>query len=422
MQLRIPRGTSDILPAEAELWRYIKTSAIDLYRRYNYREIITPIFEHTELFQRGVGETTDIVEKEMYTFFDKGNRSLSLRPEGTAPVVRAYIENKLYASPEVVKLFYIGPMFRYERPQSGRTRQFTQIGVEAFGSTDPALDAEVISLAMQQFAELALHDVRLDLNSVGCTSCRPKQREDLYNFLMSVKEELCEDCQRRIDTNPLRVLDCKNITCQALTLNAPTMDGYLCAECLTHYIDLKNKLDIIGIKYLENPRMVRGLDYYTQTAFEIIAVDADGTELGTLCGGGRYNGLVKDLGGPDISGIGYAFSIERVVALKTKELGVAIESKPDVYLVALGEAAKDYSVGLLQELRAARIAAEIDYLNRKMRPQLRAADRIGSKYALIIGDQELAEQMLILRDMETGEQEEIALTEITESLIERINK
>lgn len=420
MQFRIPRGTSDILPAEAELWRYIKTSAINLYRRYNYREIVTPIFEYTELFQRGVGETTDIVEKEMYTFMDKGNRSLTLRPEGTAPVVRAYIENKLYANPDVVKLFYIGPMFRYERPQAGRTRQFTQIGIEAFGSEDPALDAEIIILAMQQFAELALHDIRLEINSVGCTDCRPKQRKDLYDFLFSVKEELCEDCQRRIKTNPLRVLDCKNPQCQALTVNAPTMDGYLCADCLTHYIEVKKNLDTIGIKYLENPRMVRGLDYYTQTAFEIISVAEGSTETGTLCGGGRYNGLVKDLGGPDISGIGYALSIERVIALKTKELLVDVVSKPDVFLVALDTAAKDYSVVLLQELRTAKIAAEIDYLDRKIKPQLKAVDRLGCKYALIIGDKELAEGLAILRDMETGEQELIPLTKITDSLIERL--
>lgn len=420
MQFRIPRGTSDILPAEAELWRYIKTSAINLYRRYNYREIVTPIFEYTELFQRGVGETTDIVEKEMYTFMDKGNRSLTLRPEGTAPVVRAYIENKLYANPDVVKLFYIGPMFRYERPQAGRTRQFTQIGIEAFGSEDPALDAEIIILAMQQFAELALHDIRLEINSVGCTDCRPQQRKDLYDFLFSVKEELCEDCQRRIKTNPLRVLDCKNPQCQALTVNAPTMDGYLCADCLTHYIEVKKNLDTIGIKYLENPRMVRGLDYYTQTAFEIISVAEGSTETGTLCGGGRYNGLVKDLGGPDISGIGYALSIERVIALKTKELLVDVVSKPDVFLVALDTAAKDYSVVLLQELRTAKIAAEIDYLDRKIKPQLKAVDRLGCKYALIIGDKELAEGLAILRDMETGEQELIPLTKITDSLIKRL--
>ncbi len=421
MQFRIPRGTSDILPAEAELWRYIKTSAIDLYRRYNYREIMTPIFEYTELFQRGVGETTDIVEKEMYTFMDKGNRSLSLRPEGTAPVVRAYIENKLYANPDVVKLFYMGPMFRYERPQAGRTRQFTQIGVEAFGSEDPALDAEIIALAMQQFVDLALHEVRLELNSVGCTICRPQQREDLHKFLISVKEELCEDCQRRIETNPLRVLDCKNPICQAATVKAPTMDGYLCADCSTHYIEVKNNLDIIGIKYLENPRMVRGLDYYTQTAFEIISVAEEGGETGTLCGGGRYNGLVKELGGPDLSGVGYAFSIERVIALRTKELEVEIQSKPEVYLVALGYPAKDYSVGLLQELRTAQIAAEIDYLNRKMKPQLKAVDRLGCKYALIIGDNELAENIAILRDMRTGEQEKLPLKEVTKLLIERLN-
>lgn len=416
MQFKIPRGTADILPEEAELWRYIKTKATQLFRVYNYREIITPIFEYTELFQRGVGETTDIVEKEMYTFVDKGNRSITLRPEGTAPVVRAYIENKLYANPDVVKLFYIGPMFRYERPQAGRTRQFTQIGVEAFGSDDPALDAEVIALATEQLRELAMHETRLEINSVGCTTCRPAQREALHAYLNSVKDQLCEDCRRRIMTNPLRVLDCKNPVCQQATADAPTMVGYLCEDCTVHYAAVKSNLDNLGIDYVENPRMVRGLDYYTQTAFEIMSVAETGTESGTLIGGGRYNGLVKDLGGPDQSGIGYAFSIERLIALRTKALPDRISTKPDVYLVALGDEAKEFAVKLMPELRAAKIGAEIDYLNRKLKVQLKSIDRLGCRYALIIGEDELTNSVAILRDMSTGEQEELAFATIVEEI------
>ncbi len=420
MQFKIPRGTADILPEEAELWQYIKTKAMKIYRAYNYREIITPVFEYTELFQRGVGETTDIVEKEMYTFIDKGNRSLTLRPEGTAPVVRAYIENKLYASPDVVKLFYVGPMFRYERPQAGRTRQFTQIGVEAFGSENPALDAEVIALAVNQLQDLDLHEIRLEINSVGCSTCRPPQREALHAYLMAVKDELCEDCQRRITTNPLRVLDCKNPVCQKATANAPTMIGYLCEDCTSHYGAVKGNLDQLGIEYVENPRMVRGLDYYTQTAFEIMAVAEEGREGGTLIGGGRYNGLVKDLGGPDQSGIGYAFSIERLIALRTKDLPEQITTRPDVYIIGLGEDAKAYSMSLLQDLRRSGIGSEIDYLDRKLKVQLKSVDRLACPYALIIGDNELANGIALLRNMATGDQEELALDQIIEEISKRV--
>ncbi len=420
MKFHIPRGTADVLPGESELWSYIKTISEDVFKRFNYKEISTPIFEHTELFQRGVGETTDIVEKEMYTFMDKGNRSITLRPEGTASIVRAYIENKLYASPDLVKLYYVGPMFRYERPQSGRSRQFTQIGVEAFGSNDPSLDAEIISLAMQQFDEIGLHDTRLELNSVGCDNCRPVHREQLLDYLIKVKNELCDDCQKRLDRNPMRILDCKNTTCQKLTLDAPTMNQYLCNECREHYEDVKKNLDTINISYVENPRLVRGLDYYTQTAFEIMSVGEGQIEGGTLCGGGRYNGLVKTFGGNDIPGIGYAFSIERIIALKTKGIEFCTDKILDVYLVALGESAKIVGVRIINELRKNKISAEIDYLNRTLKAQMKAADRLNAKNVIIIGDDEIASNKAIIRNMVSGEQDELELNNLVKEITQKL--
>lgn len=414
MKFRIPRGTADVLPGETELWGYIKLISEDVFKCFNYKEINTPIFEHTELFQRGVGETTDIVEKEMYTFIDKGDRSLTLRPEGTASVVRSYVENKMYTNPDIVKLYYIGPMFRYERPQSGRSRQFTQIGVEAFGSNDPAIDAEIISMAMQQFEEIGLHETRLEINSVGCKKCRPIHREKLIEHLSGVKGQLCKDCIERFDRNPMRILDCKNETCKELTQKSPTMNLYLCEECQTHYNDVKKNLEALDIQYFENPRLVRGLDYYTQTAFEIMSVGY-GVE-GTLCGGGRYNGLVEEFGGIDVPGIGYAFSIERILALKSKELKLELDKGLDVYLIALGDNAKLIAIKVLNELRKNKISAETDYLNRKMKAQMKVADRLRVKKVIIIGDDEIATNKVIIRDMATGMQEELPLDSIVKEI------
>lgn len=417
MKFHIPRGTADVLPGETELWSYIKLISEDIFKRFNYKEINTPIFEHTELFQRGVGETTDIVEKEMYTFIDKGERSLTLRPEGTASVVRSYVENKMYTNPDIVKLYYTGPMFRYERPQSGRSRQFTQIGVEAFGSKDPAIDAEIISMAMQQFEEIGLHHTRLEISSVGCKSCRPIHREKLKEHLAGVKGQLCRDCIERFERNPMRILDCKNENCKVLTKNSPTMDMYLCEDCQTHYNDVKKNLDILGIKYVENPRLVRGLDYYTQTAFEIMSV---GSIEGTLCGGGRYNGLVEEFGGIDVPGIGYAFSIERILALKSKEVKIDFDKGLDVYLITQGDNAKLLGIKILNELRRNKISAEIDYLNRKMKAQMKAADRLRVKKVIIIGDDEIADNKVIFRDMATGMQEELPLSNLVKEIIQKL--
>jgi len=415
MKFRIPRGTADVLPGEAELWDFVESNSREVCKHYNYKEIKTPIFEHTELFQRGVGETTDIVEKEMYTFADRKGRSLTLRPEGTASVVRSFVENKLYTSSDPVKLFYVGPMFRYERPQSGRMRQFTQIGVEAFGSSDPSIDAEVISLAIRKFEKMGLNELRLELNSVGCANCRPVHREKLVEHLYGVKDELCHDCQSRLERNPLRVLDCKNETCQGLTKDAPTIAEYLCEDCKTHHDEVKKYLDLMDIKYVENPRLVRGLDYYTQTAFEIMSEGIGA--IGTICGGGRYNGLVGEIGEADVPGIGYAFSIERIaLALKSNKVEIDANQGLDIYIIPLGEAAKAIGAKLLNELRKEEIDADMDYLNRKMKAQMKAADRLKAKYILIIGEDEIENQTVIIRNMVNGEQIEVPLTNVVKEV------
>jgi histidyl-tRNA synthetase len=411
MAINIPRGTADVLPGEVELWQFIENRAREICKRYNYAEIRTPIFEHTELFQRGVGETTDIVEKEMYTFLDKGDRSITLRPEGTAAVVRSYVENKMYGDPnQPTKLFYIGQMFRYERPQAGRMRQFTQFGIEAIGSHDPAIDAEVIALAMRLYEELGLANLRLEINSVGCKTCRPVHREHLLKHLEGVKDQLCEDCQSRLERNPLRILDCKNERCQQLTIDSPTITEHLCEECDPHFEAVKAHLDRLGIAYHVNPRMVRGLDYYTRTAFEIMA-EGFGA-ITTICGGGRYNGLVAEVGGNDMPGIGFAMSIERVLlTLKSQGVELPISKGLDCYLVALGEEAEKASLSILDPLRNAGISCDKDYVGRKMKAQLKAADRYSAKFVLILGEDELANQQILIKNMANGEQKKASFND-----------
>lgn len=419
MSIHIPRGTADVLPGEVELWQYIEEKARNLCKRYNYREIRTPIFEHTELFHRGVGETTDIVEKEMYTFQDKGGRSITLRPEGTAAVVRSYVENKMFGDPnQPTKLYYIGPMFRYERPQAGRMRQFTQFGVEAIGTHDPSVDAEVIALAMRLYGELGLKQLSLEINSVGCKSCRPVHREHLIQHLTARREELCSDCQSRFERNPLRILDCKVEKCKEITKEAPDILEHLCEECAPHFDSVKSHLDRLGISYTVNPRMVRGLDYYTQTAFEIMA-EGFGA-ITTICGGGRYNGLVEDIGGNDAPGIGFAMSIERVLlTLKSQQVELPIEAGLDCYLVALGESAEKEAVVLLDQLRSQGVKAEKDYMGRKMKAQLKAADRHQARFVLILGEDEIAKKVILVKNMGTGEQQEVSLDKVAEHIFNK---
>lgn len=407
-------GTQDILPGASERWQYVEGIARDICRRYNFREIRTPIFEMTELFQRGVGETTDIVEKEMYTFIDRGDRSLTLRPEGTAGVVRSYVENKLYGEPDISKLYYMGPMFRYERAQAGRYRQFHQFGVEALGSTDPALDAEVIALGYDFYTEVGLKGVRVEINSIGTPAVRAAFRERLLAFLEPKRSELCKDCQSRIDRNPLRVLDCK--TDQRHFEGAPSILESLDEECAAHFEKVKAYLTDMNIPFEINHRLVRGLDYYTHTVFEYKAEGIGAID--TIGAGGRYNGLVADIGGPDQPGVGLGLGLERtVLLLENQQAELPNRHALDVYLVALGEAAERETARLVYELRKRGIRAERDYQARKMKAQLKSADRLQARYTAILGEDELAKGEIALKAMETGEQKLVPVASLAEELL-----
>ncbi|MNV07569.1 Histidine--tRNA ligase [compost metagenome] len=413
MGFQKPTGTQDLLPGVVERWQFIEEKARDLCRRFNYREIRTPIFEMTSLFERGVGETTDIVEKEMYTFLDKGDRSVTLRPEGTAGVVRSYVENKLYGEPDVSKLYYIGPMFRYERPQAGRQRQFHQFGIEAIGAIDPAIDAEVISLGYELCRELGLQGVTAQINSVGNPGSRADYREKLIAFLTPMRETLCKDCQSRIDRNPMRVLDCK--VDQDKFTNAPSILDSLDEECLSHFEQVKTYLTEMGVDYSINHRLVRGLDYYTLTAFEYKAQGIGAID--TVGGGGRYNGLVAEVGGPDQPGVGLAIGLERIqLILENQNIQIQGIKPLDVYLVALGEEADKEITKQLFKLRQAGISAERDYLGRKMKAQFKSADRMQARYTAILGDDELARGEIAVKFMESGEQRTVKLEDLANEL------
>ncbi|WP_394233066.1 histidine--tRNA ligase [Niallia oryzisoli] len=420
MSIQIPRGTQDILPGEVEKWQYIEKKARELCERFQYREIRTPIFEHTELFTRGVGETTDVVQKEMYTFDDRGGRSLTLRPEGTASTVRSFVEHKMYGDPnQPVKLFYMGPMFRYERPQAGRFRQFVQFGVEALGSQDPAIDAEVIALAMSIYNSLGLSKLKLIINSLGDKESRLAHRSALIQHFQPRIGEFCQDCQNRLEKNPMRILDCKQDRDHELMKSAPSIIEYLNGDSREYFEKVQQYLTSLDIPFTVDPNLVRGLDYYNHTAFEIMS-DAEGFgAITTLCGGGRYNGLTEEIGGPETPGIGFAFSIERfIAALKAEAVELPVNKGIDCYLVSLGEEAKDYTVGLLQKLRLAGISAERDYLNRKIKAQMKAADRLNAKFVAILGEDELKEKRILVKRMETGDQWEMDLENFVDTFHE----
>ncbi|MCJ1908725.1 histidine--tRNA ligase [Planococcus ruber] len=421
MSIQAPRGTYDILPGQSEKWQEIEQKINELCRLYQYKEIRTPVFEHTELFQRGVGDTTDIVQKEMYTFQDRGNRSLTLRPEGTASVVRSFVENKLFGLPDQpVKLFYTGPMFRYERPQAGRMRQFVQFGVEAIGSKDPAIDAEVISLAMELYRSVGLKRLRLVINSLGDTESRLAHKEALVAHFAPRIDEFCSDCQTRLEKNPLRILDCKVDRDHPLMATAPSLADYLNEESQAYFDDVKMYLEELGIDYVVDPNLVRGLDYYNHTAFEIMS-DAEGFgAITTLCGGGRYNGLVEDLGGPESPGIGFAMSIERLLlALEMEKVEIGKSQNLEVYVIAMDESAKKQAFSLLKDFRANGISADMDYTGRKLKAQMKSADRKGASYVIVIGETEMASGKAGLKEMATGEQQELLFSEIAETIKNR---
>lgn len=421
MTIQIPRGTQDILPGTVEKWQYIEAKAKEICQLYNYKEIRTPIFESTELFLRGVGETTDVVQKEMYTFEDRGGRSLTLRPEGTASTVRSYVENKMFGSPnQPTKLFYVGPMFRYERPQAGRFRQFVQFGVEALGSNDPSIDAEVIALAVELYTSLGLKNLKVVINSLGDKESRQAHRDALIQHFQPRIDEFCGDCQGRLEKNPLRILDCKKDHEHELMATAPSILDYLNEESKAYFDKVVAYLSALGIQYEIDPNLVRGLDYYYHTAFEIMSTSEGFGAITTLCGGGRYNGLVQEIGGPETPGIGFALSIERLIsAMEAEKVEFPIEEAIDCYVVALGEKAKETAVKLLFDLRKAGIVAEKDYQDKKLKAQFKAADRLKSKYTIVFGDDELAKGVVSIKEMETGEQQEVAYEDVVTYLSEK---
>jgi histidyl-tRNA synthetase len=417
MSIQKPRGTQDILPGISEKWQFMEDKARDLCRRFNYKEIRTPIFEHTELYIRGVGETTDIVEKEMYTFMDKGDRSLSLRPEGTAGVVRAYVENKLYGETEISKLYYMGPMFRYERPMAGRYRQLHQFGIEAIGAVDPSIDAEVIALGYSFYTEVGLKNVRVEVNSVGNPACREVYKTKLVEFFTPIKNQLCKDCQSRLERNPMRILDCKIDV--DLVAGAPSILDYLDEECQTHFDKLLAFLTEMNIPFVVNSRLVRGLDYYTHTAFEYKAAGIGAID--TIGGGGRYNGLVGSIGGNDQPGVGLGLGLERtLLILQAQEIEIPTMEPLDIYIVALGDEAEKVAVRFLYQLRQKGLFAEKDYVGRKMKAQLKSADRFRARYVAILGEDELQKGEIIVKTMENGQQVTISLDEFVTRMKEEL--
>lgn len=412
-----PRGTSDLIPGRVEHWRYLENLIHAVCQQYNYREMRTPIFEHTELFTRGVGEATDIVEKEMYSFTDRGGRNITLRPEGTAPTVRAFLENKYYAGPLPQKFYYVGPMFRYGRPQAGRFRQFHQFGVEVFGALDPGIDAEVIALAMDFYGRLGLQQLELHLNSVGCDKCRPIHREELKKHLAPYLSELCPTCQGRFAKNPLRIFDCKSEKCRELVVGAKTITECLCEECLEHLRMVGAYLQAAGISYQLDPYLVRGLDYYTKTAFEIMAQGIGAQS--SIGGGGRYDRLVEECGGPAIAGIGFAMGIERILlSMEQQNLLPSLESKQLVYIATVSPQQDVEAFKLMQGLRKHGIEAEKDYFNRSLKAQIKFADKINCKLLIVLGEEELAKGVYIVKNMLTGEQREVAAQKLVTHLTE----
>ncbi|MFW5979738.1 MAG: histidine--tRNA ligase [Halanaerobiales bacterium] len=419
MSINAPRGTKDVLPPASAKWKYIINKAHNIFSNHNYREIKTPIFEYTNLFQRGIGEATDIVEKEMYTFTDKGGRSLTLRPEGTASVMRAFMEHKIYGRAQPTKYYYIGPMFRYERPQAGRYRQHHQIGAEVLGSNDPAVDAELISMGLNFLASLNLTDVEVYINSIGCPDCRNNYLNELKDYLIDYKDELCDDCQRRLDKNPLRILDCKNDSCSRIVKDAPQITNYLCDDCKSHFNEVHEYLNLLDIDYIIDPTLVRGLDYYTNTAFEVKYSGLGAQD--TIFGGGRYNGLAREIGDRDVPGIGFALGIERLIlTLEKEEIELPTDNEPDLFITTIGEKAKKWAFTFLNDLRKNNIRAEIDFLNRSVGSQMKAADRMNASYTIIIGEDELKENQATLRNMSSGKERMVSFDNLIDELQNKI--
>lgn len=402
------KGTKDVLPKEAYKNQYIEATAIDIASKFGYKEIRTPVFEHTELFQRGVGDTTDVVQKEMYTFEDKGGRSITLRPEGTAGAVRSFLENGLCNEALPQKVCYLISCYRYEKPQAGRLREFHQFGVECFGTESPLADAEIISLAKTFFDTLGIKDLSLEINSIGCPKCRAEYHKALKEYFSSRKDELCDTCKGRLDRNPMRILDCKSPICHEIAEGAPVVIDYLCDECKEHFEKVQKYLDAQNIEYTINPQIVRGLDYYTKTVFEFVS-NSIGAQ-GTVCGGGRYDGLVEELGGQHTPSLGFALGLERLMLLmEAQGCEFPDEEKPDLFIVALGDKATLKAVEIAKDMREEGFSALLDLNQRSVRAQMKYADKLGAKFNVVIGDNEVDSKIAKLKNMQTGEETEINL-------------
>ena len=415
LKCKIPRGTFDILPSESYKWQYVTKVFRETSRNFNYREIVTPIFESAGLYERSVGNTSDIVQKEMYKFRDKKGRIFALRPEGTAGIVRAFVENNLDMKNNSSKLYYIGPMFRYERPQKGRYRQHYQYGIENIGSSEPFIDAEVISFGYYFLKKLGLENFKLEINSIGCPNCSQDYNNALVEYYKPYFDDLCQDCKIRIEKNPKRLLDCKVPKCKEISRNAPSMLSYLDDDCREHFDKVQEFLTKINIAFKINPKIVRGLDYYSRTAFEFI--DTNLGAQNTLIGGGRYDGLVEQIGGKNIPGIGFAGGFERLIlSMETEGVSFGSEQNPDYYLVCLGEKAKDFSLNLLTKIRNAGISVESDFEKKSIKAQMKAADKSNAKYSLILGEDEISQNKIVLKNMKTGDQESILMDNLIEKL------
>lgn len=402
------KGTKDVLPNESYKNQYIEATCLGVAENFGYKEMRTPVFEHTELFQRGVGDTTDVVQKEMYTFDDKGGRSITLRPEGTAGAARAFLENGLSNEALPQKICYLTSCYRYEKPQAGRLREFHQFGIECFGATSPLADAEMISLAKQIFDELGVKDLHLELNSIGCPECRAEYHKALKEYFSQYKDKLCDTCNDRLERNPMRILDCKSPVCSEIAKGAPVVLDYLCDECREHFQKVKSYLDAANIEYIVNPQIVRGLDYYTKTVFEFVS-DAIGSQ-GTVCGGGRYDGLLEELGGQHTPSLGFAMGLERLqLVMEAQGCDFPEPSRPDLFIVAMGEKATLKAVEIAKDMRDEGFSVVYDLNGRSLRAQMKYADKLGAKFNVVIGDNEVENKVVSLKDMATGESSEINL-------------
>lgn len=409
MSIQAPKGTKDLLPMDSYKWQYVEKQLRGLADLYACKEIRTPVFEHTELFERGVGETTDVVQKEMYTFLDKGDRSITLKPEGTAPAARAFIEHGLFNEALPIKMYYFTPVFRYENVQKGRLRQHHQFGIEIFGSEEASVDAEVINLAMTAFKNFGIDNLELNINNIGCPTCRNKYNEALKDYFAKNYDDLCDTCKSRYGRNPMRILDCKNERCKVIGKDAPVILDYVCDDCKEHFEKLKTYLEALNIKYKVNPYIVRGLDYYTRTVFEIINNDI------TVCGGGRYNGLIEQIGGKPTPAVGFGMGIERLIlTLEENNIDIPKPNYIDIFVGAMGDSGKVEAFKITNALREKGIKADCDHMNKSVKAQMKYANKIDAAYSMIIGDTEISENKASLKRMEDGEQFEVALNNLDE--------